>query len=180
MLLARHPIPVKFFCAFLYSDNARQQKALNTLSRRYGTFDYVSTPIPFTFTEYYTPEMGPRLYRQFVSFTKLRKQDHFARIKEWCVSLEKKLSIKNKRTVNIDPGYIGESKVVLTTTKDFSHRIYIGKKMFAEITLLYARKQKTYTDLPWTFPDYRTDAYKSILLAIRTLYTSQLAKRAHV
>jgi hypothetical protein len=58
--------------------------------------------------------------------------------------------------VNIDPGYVTESKVVLATTKDFSHRIYIGNRMYAEVTLRYRKDIRAFVALEHTYPDFRS------------------------
>jgi hypothetical protein len=84
------------------------------------------------------------------------------------------LQSNRSRIINIDPGYINDAKLVLSSTKDFHHRIYLGKGIFAEITLAYSAKEKTFTDFPTTFPDYRTKEYKDILIHIRNLYRAQL------
>ncbi|MBI5756814.1 MAG: DUF4416 family protein [Nitrospirae bacterium] len=61
------------------------------------------------------------------------------------------------RPVNIDPGYITLAKVVLASTKDYSHRVYIGKGIYAEVTLSY--ENKTFRPFSYTYPDYRSDEY---------------------
>jgi hypothetical protein len=93
-------------------------------------------------------------------------------IKLFCLRLEKKLSILGKRTINIDPGYITEAKLVLTTTKDFHHRIYLGKGVYAEVTLYY--RNGGFCEFPTTYPDYRTPQYKQILSQIRETYRHKL------
>ena len=110
--------------------------------------------------------------RSFVSFKRLRDPGRLRNVKLRCVEIEKKFSRGGKRKINIDPGYISEANLVLSTTKDFSHRIYLGKGVFAEITLLYSGKH--YIDLPWTYPDYKTNEYKAIFSKIRGLYREQL------
>ncbi|MBI4006928.1 MAG: DUF4416 family protein, partial [Planctomycetes bacterium] len=76
------------------------------------------------------------------------------------------------RPINLDPGYISEAKLVLASTKDFSHRIYLGKGIYAEVTLQYRNEQ--YESLPWTFPDYRTQQYQQFFLRVRSLYKEKL------
>ena len=46
----------------------------------------------------------------------------------------------NLRKVNIDPGYLLSSRFILATGKEYSHRIYIGKKVYADLTLMYTKK----------------------------------------
>ncbi|MCH6545716.1 MAG: DUF4416 family protein, partial [Deltaproteobacteria bacterium] len=44
---------------------------------------------------------------------------------------------KKGRQVNIDPGYLAASKMVLATTKDASHRIYLGSGIYGEAALMF-------------------------------------------
>jgi hypothetical protein len=175
MLTISKPLPVKFICGFIYSLEDCYQKALDILIKKYGEVDFQSDPIIFDFTDYYQNEMGPKLWRRFVSFKRLRNASSYANIKLHCVSIEKKFSQNNKRRINIDPGYLNEAKVALTTTKDFSHRIYLGRGIFAEVTLYF--KKGSFCQLPWTFPDYRTPAYQDIFSAIRHLYRENIKSR---
>jgi hypothetical protein len=73
------------------------------------------------------------------------------------MKIEKRFSIANKRQINIDPGYLSLDKVVLATHKDYSHRLYLGKGIYGEVTLFF--KDKTFNPFPWTYPDYRTHEY---------------------
>jgi len=175
MLQIQYPIPVKFICAFIYSRQDLYEKAKDILSKKYGKIDFESSVIDFSFTDYYYAEMGQPLYRRFISFENLRDPAEFADIKLFCIKLEKKFSHKKKRRVNIDPGYINEAKLVLTTTKDFSHRIYLKKGIYAEVTLHYYDGQ--FRDFSTTFPDYRTSLYKEIFHEIRDSYREQVHKK---
>jgi hypothetical protein len=83
-------------------------------------------------------------------------------------ALEAKLSKEGKRTVNIDPGYIDMAKLVLFSTKDYTHRLYLNKGIFAEVTLYY--KDDTFNPWPWTYPDYKSSEYIAIFNHIRGLY----------
>ena len=173
MLRFQTPLKVKFICGFIFSDPAVYAAAKRALERKFGPIDTESEPIAFDFTDYYAKEMGTNLTRRFIAFKKLRDPAAFAGIKTFCVGLERKFALGAARRINIDPGYINEAKLVLTTTKDFSHRIYLGRGVFAEVTLIY--QDKNFQDLATTFPDYRTDRYKDIFLKIRDLYRVQIA-----
>ena len=172
MLETFAPLPVKAICAFIYSQEEVYSQTKQILERKYGPVDFESHRIDFTHTDYYEPEMGKGLYRRFISFKKLRRADKFIDMKLYCIKLEKKYAKKNKRIINIDPGYINDAKLVLMTTKDFSHRIYLAKGIFAEVTLMY--RDKGFQDLPTTFPDYCTPEYKEILRTIKNNYHNQL------
>ncbi|HLF85879.1 MAG TPA: DUF4416 family protein, partial [Nitrospiria bacterium] len=69
------------------------------------------------------------------------------------------------RMINIDPGYLNMAKVVLATTKDFSHRIYLKDGIYAEVTLIYVGD--SYYPLPYTFPDFRSKDYIGLFNSVR-------------
>ena len=77
-----------------------------------------------------------------------------------------------KRPVNLDPGYLEQAKVILTSTKNFYHRIYLGGGIFGEVTMHF--KNNTYQFFPWTYPDYQSRDYQEFFLRIRQIYRSQL------
>ena len=76
------------------------------------------------------------------------------------------------RPINLDPGYLASSKLVLASTKDYSHRTYLKKGIYAEVTLKYAKG--AFEPLPWTFPDYRSKGYIDFFTETRTLYMKKL------
>jgi hypothetical protein len=96
------------------------------------------------------------------------------KIKRFTNFLEEKLkNIKNwgvKRPFNLDPGYVSLSAVVLASTKPYSHRLYVGNYIYAEVTLIY--KNNCFMDLPWTYPDYRTSEYKNFFSKMREVLKS--------
>ena len=65
------------------------------------------------------------------------------------------------------------SKLVLASMKDFSHRIYLGRGVFAEVTLMFHKG--AWEVLPWTFPDYASGRYDPFLTAARRHLREQLA-----
>lgn len=144
------------------------------LSKKFGTIDYKSPIYNFNLTDYYQKEMGPNLKREFFSFYKLIEPAKLAEVKLYTNKIEKRFSKKGKRLVNIDPGYITASKLVLATTKDYSHRMYLKNNIFAEITLYF--KDDTFNPWQWTYPDYRTKGYIETFNHIRELYMRQLKK----
>lgn len=177
MLTLNHPKKVKLICGFIYKEECVYTLVKTLLTKKYGSIDFESSIIPFTFTNYYCKETGHDLLRRFISFEKLIAPRDIVKIKLYCIKLERKYAPNKKRKINIDPGYIHDAKLVLSTTKDFSHRIYLDKGIYAEVTLYYTRN--TWTDLPWTFPDYRTPEYKTIFQRLRTLYLTQI-KLSHI
>ena len=174
MLNPTKPGKVKLIIGFLYSSNDLYDKAKKSLEKKMGPTDFESNIIEFRFTDYYREEMGSNLKRRFVSFKRLIQPEDIVQIKLFTIKIEKKFSILNKRRINIDPGYLNEAKILLSTTKDYSHRIYLDKRIFAEITLIY--KNRGFQNLPWTYPDFRTKLYKEIFLKVRNIYKEQIKK----
>ncbi|MCK4715406.1 MAG: DUF4416 family protein, partial [Candidatus Marinimicrobia bacterium] len=66
---------------------------------------------------------------------------------------------------NIDPGYLTPAKLVLFSAKNFSHRIYTGSGIFAEVTMLYAHGE--FVRLPWTYSDYYWEENLNFLYTMR-------------
>ena len=129
--------------------------------QRWGTVALASPSFSFSETDYYEPSMGGDLLKTFWAFERLIAPDAIAQIKLETNRLEesfaKSASLPVARPLNLDPGYITEAKLVLASTKDHAHRIYLTDGIFAEVTLYYHRKQWRHRE--WTFPDYRRQDY---------------------
>lgn len=160
--------PAKLFCGLI---GHSFDEPIEELTKQFGKVESRRDPIPFSYTNYYKDEMGENLIRDWIVFKKLIEEENIGNIKIFTCEIERKLSINNRRTVNIDPGYVNLSRVILTSTKDYSHRIYLGKGILAEVTLIY--KQKKFTPLPWTYPDYRDNI--DFFQKIRELYANSLS-----
>jgi len=163
---------VKLIIGLIYRDSQQYLAIKPFLLRAFGPIDYESAELPFNYTEYYKQEFGDNLSRKFISFSRLISPATLAAIKVRTIKLEKKKALQGKRVINIDPGYIDMAKLVLASTKDFCHRIYLDKGIFAEITLVYKKDSFTFWD--WTYPDYRTNEYISIFNQIRGIYAKQI------
>jgi hypothetical protein len=168
------PEKAKLFCGLLISPSCNLDTLHKALEDRFGPIDSVSKIIPFDFTDYYTAEMGPDLKRQFVSFEKTVDMESLAEIKTLTNILEKQWAKKEKRTVNIDPGYLTLHQIVLASTKKFYHRIYLRDRIHAEVTLHY-RKGKGWTPFEWTYPDYRSEITLSYFARLRESYQKKAA-----
>jgi hypothetical protein len=75
---------------------------------------------------------------------------------------------KGRRRVNIDPGYMLRERFVLASGKNFSHRIYIGEGIYADLTLIY--QKGSFKKLPWTYPDYSDNGMLKFLEKVRNKY----------
>ena len=67
---------------------------------------------------------------------------------------------------------IAEEHFVLSTGKGYAHRPYLGKGVYADLTLIY--KDKRFNELEWTYPDYKTETIQDILKKIRKIYLDNL------
>ncbi len=176
------PEPVNLIIGMLSSVPGLFETAETELEKRYSKIDSKSATIPFTFTDYYNYEMGNSIFRKFLSFKSLIDPEEIAQIKVDTNDLESTLTDKNNpditRAINLDPGYICNSRLILASTKDFTHRIYLQKGIFAETTLTYSSQSKSFVHHQLTFPDYRSDEYKNFFNDVRSLYREKLSRQS--
>lgn len=166
---------VKLIVGFIFNSHDHFIVAKDILEKKFGKIDFESQVLPFVHTDYYKKEFGEDLKRKFVSFRQLVTAESLPKIKIFTNRIEHKLSKENKRQVNIDPGYIDLSKLILVTTKDYKHRIYLNNGIFAEVTIFY--KNGTFIAWDWTYPDYKTDEYITIFNRIRQIYAQQIKEK---
>lgn len=163
------PLPVKLFVGMLSGYTSLFEELKDHLLNVYGDVDFESSILPWEHTSYYEKEMGRGLKRKFIFFDKLINPGTIAEIKLKTIELERLyLNKTGGRKINLDPGYLDASKIVLVSTKDFSHRIYLEKGIYGEVTLFYSGG--SYQTLPYTFPDYRTEEYREIFKKAREIY----------
>ncbi len=148
----REPRPVRFFTSVIYADPGLLGEVTARLRDLLGPVEETTAPAPFTHTDYYCREMGGGLERIFMLFTPLKDRGMLPEVKLATNLLEEERATEGRRKVNIDPGYLSLEQVVLATTKGYTHRIYLGRGLFADLTLMYGRG--TYRPLDWTYPDY--------------------------
>ncbi|MGA1867189.1 MAG: DUF4416 family protein [bacterium] len=168
------PDPVKLFIALILSDTIKYDPVVTALREKFGNIDLKNEIKPFDHTEYYRKELGEKLWRTHIAFSSCIYPENLAEIKLLCNDLELFFSDKHtqRRRVNIDPGYLTLSKIILATTKDHGHRIYLHKGIYAEITLSYSKKNG-WQALPWTYPDYKQNWALSFFTQLRLIYHNQ-------
>jgi hypothetical protein len=169
------PAPVKLVAGLLADSEVRLQQARTSLEERFGTIDNASAPAPWTVTGYYRRELGDRIWRQFVGFTRLVEADALPDIKRATNTLEDSWRAQGDRKVNIDPGYLALSKLVLASTKDAGHRIYLSAGIYAEVTLEFV--DGSFAACPHTYADYAEAVALDFFNRVRLAYRVQLRQR---
>jgi len=165
--------PVKLFIGMIAQDLHGFERPMKSLQENHGLIDFESLPKPWDYTQYYARELGPSLIRKFIFFERLITPDELWNIKRATNKIEEQtgqvIDGKLRRRVNLDPGYLTQSKIVLATTKDFAHRIYLQQGIYAEVTLIY--QGKGFQPMPYTYPDYRTKEYLELFNQVRETYS---------
>jgi hypothetical protein len=129
--------------------------------KEWGPLGLVSEVYDFVETNYYEPTMGPGLKKVFFTYQQLVKPETLPEIKRMSNAWEEEYAALGRhpevRPLNLDPGYLMTGKLVLASTKDHAHRIYLADGIYGEVTLKYQHGGWRQTD--WTFPDYRRQDY---------------------
>ncbi len=170
------PAPAKLLASVIYRDEERFAAARDLFAERIGAVERVSDPFPFDFTEYYAREMGTPLVRRFVVAADLAARDALADAKAAAERIEEALAVGGRRTVNVDPGHLTEESFILATGKNYSHRVYLRDGVFADLTLVY--RTGAYRALPWTYPDYASEAVRAFLGEVRAAYREARGRAA--
>jgi hypothetical protein len=129
----------------------------------------------FVFTDYYKKEMGRNLKRRFLSFANLISPEELGEIKIRTNTLEQEIREEMKATqriVNIDPGFLTASALIMATAKDFAHRIPLKHGIYAHLEFLFGKKEVR--RLSWTYPDFETEGYQTFFLDVKRTYLSQI------
>jgi hypothetical protein len=168
----QEPKPAKLVIGLFMQDRALFEPLAAELASEFGCLDMVSPWMPFNYTTYYQQEMGTPLFRRLLAFKPLIEQLQLAAVKLTTNRLEDQYTRSGRRRVNIDPGYLLYERFVLASGKNFSHRIYIGHRIYADLTLIY--QGGAFEKLPWTYPDYADRPILSFLEQVRDKYAADL------
>ena len=172
---ARDPSAVKYFVALLSSDETLLTEVEKDLTAIAGTVEMRSATFAWTFSSFYSNEMGTDLLRRYVSFSTLASPENLAAVKCATQSIEEQY--KNDvggRRVNLDPGYLDLFKLVLASTKNAGQRIYLSQGIYAEVTLLFYNA--TFHGLEYTYSDYLIPETLEFFSALRGRYVAQLKR----
>ena len=162
---------VKPIAGILAVSPALIDEACNALAGALGPIDLESATERWSASDYYADEMGAEIWRRWVSLGELAPADRLPGWKQVTVRLEQSWTEAARRRVNLDPRYVDVYRLVLASTKDAAHRIYVGGGIFAEVTLRYedGRLQA------WrhTYPDYAASTAIDFFTRVRARYLAQ-------
>lgn len=166
---------VKLICGIISSEERFFKKAEECLVELYGRPDSASPLFDFSLTDYYEKQMGKGLKRKFLSFVSLISPEKLSVIKTQTNKLEEKIRKElkaSRRIVNLDPGYLTPSALIMATAKDFAHRIPLSDGIYAHLEMMFSKRGvKT---LSWTYPDYKSEGYQEFFRESRRIYLLQL------
>ena len=171
----REPDPALFVCSLL---SARMDEHLDrfrsALTTRFGPLVHESLDLPFDHTTYYDEELGTPIVRRLLGFDTLVPLTVLPEAKHFCAGLERESLADGRRVVNLDPGLITPERLLLATGKNFTHRVYLDRGVWADLTLIWTGGD--WKALPWTFPDYDSPPMRRELTALRRICLDKLWK----
>jgi hypothetical protein len=174
----REPRPVKLFIALLAAGDDLFPPVERDLGALFGAIDSASAIFPWSASGYYESEMGAGLRRRFLSFERLISPEALAEIKHKTHGVEDRYlraaGSGRRRSVNIDPGYVDTGKVVLASTKDAGHRLYLQAGIYAETTLLFY--DGSFHPFSYTYRDYLWPETTAFLAGLRARYLGQVKR----
>lgn len=168
-----HP-PVKLVMGVTLAPEIELSAIRQKLETDYSAIEQESDIYPFSdFTRYYRREIGENLRKVFLTFKKLIRPELLADIKHATNRAEANYLRENRRMVNLDPGYISEAKLVLATTKNYAHRIYLRDGIYGDVHLSFT--QNSFQVQPWTYPDYQQKSVIEFFNLVRQNYLQQIS-----
>ncbi len=173
MGVLQKPKPAKPICGITFASGIDLSAVISEIEKLLGSVEDQTSPFDFSsFTDYYIEEMGIELKKIFLSFVNLIDPGSLASIKTKTNKIEESWAVDGKRQVNLDPGYINSANLILASTKDFSHRIYIGEEIYGDVQLRFWKGQ--FRAAEWTYPDYKTETALSFFHQVREKYKNQV------
>jgi hypothetical protein len=165
------PHPVLLLVAVSSRYDSALDWARDRIATEFSPLGAVSPAFDFTETDYYTASMGSDLKKQFVVVNSPVDPGRLSAIKrltnDWEAEYAAAAGHPEPRPLNLDPGYLTLAKLVLASTKDHAHRIYLADGIYAEVTLSY--RGKRWHAFDWTYPDYRREDFQQFFTAAREL-----------
>jgi hypothetical protein len=179
MGLPSFPEPAMLLAAVFSRHAEALDWAKRKLAAEWGPIELESPAFDFVETDYYEPTMGSDIKKVFWAFEKPFDAADLVDVKlaanRWEEEFAAGANLPEPRPLNIDPGYLTLGKLVLASTKDFMHRIYLNRGIFAEVTLFYKHRRWLHHDC--TFADYRREDYQRFFSQCRDTLHGRLKDR---
>jgi hypothetical protein len=168
----KEPKPGRLVLAVMWSPSFGEDAAMQSIAHAFGPIRSRSDAYEFsTYSVYYEREMGAGLRKRFVEIEGLCPRDALPACKRLAVEVEdESVAETGARRVNVDPLLVTLENIVVTTSKNFPHRFYLGEGVFGELALVY--RDGAFADFPWTYKDYI--ACQPYLTSIRSLLHATL------
>jgi hypothetical protein len=163
---------VKLVASLFSSQETLLDQVIAELESLFGPTDWRSPKLFFDRTRFYEKEMGWPLHRRFLAFRDLVRPERLVEIKHKTNDLESQYRQQGSRRINIDPGYVSLERLVLATGKNYSHRIYLSRGIYADLALIF--KRGSFKALEWTYRDYADPEVIGFFNALRDRYKKQL------
>jgi len=150
----KEPVPVAPSFSIFSADTSLIESTIEVIEERFSPILIKSEIFPFNQTKYYEKEMGEGLKKIFIVLERLISPIFLVDLKHWAFDFERRYMEQGNRKINIDPGLLSSERLILATGKNYTHRIYIGRGVWTDLTLIF--QKGSFRVLPWTYPDYAT------------------------
>jgi hypothetical protein len=174
MLNTSVPTQGLLFGSFLFRHDLHSKEGLTSFWESQFGKSFSLVPKNNPLANYYSKEMGENLSRIFFLSSTTFPREFLVSSKLQALGWENNWAIDGKRMVNVDTGFLSLENFLLATTKNYSHRVYLGQNIFADLT--YQFHQGELQAFNWTYPDYLDDQKKDFFLWGRTFLLQSLTK----
>ncbi len=151
--------------------------ARDRIASEWGPISLESPLFDFCDTDYYLPSMGAGIRKGFLAVEGIFDAAELASRKRQAIQWEEECradgGYPDIRPINMDPGYLNLSKLVLASTKERAHRVYLNQGIFGEVTMRYVGGWQFY---PWTYPDYQRPESLKFFSSCRELFRASRSK----
>ena len=153
------PPPGRLIVSIMYTTMDALADGLTSLEKKFGRVQFETLEIECDQAKQYKEEMGRILARRFYSFDKMVPRDFLPEAKTCCHKIETQLADTVDgypfRAVNVDPGILSPTALIMASHREQPHRIYMRDGVYGELTLIHAHDK--FCRLPWTESDYCDD-----------------------
>lgn len=174
MLQTSTPSHGLLFGSFLFRNDLHSAESLVEFWESKFGKSFSLSPKNNPLANYYSKEMGEGLSRVFLLSSQIFPREFLLTTKLQSLEWESQWVIDGNRMVNADIGFLSLENFILATTKNYSHRVFLGQNIFADLT--YQFHQGDLQSFPWTYPDYLDEQKKDFFLWGRSFLLQTLSK----